>query len=117
PVLTEVELAYEVAESSVIAITGTNGKTTTTSMVVEALNKGRKEGTAYAAGNIGIPASDVAQRVKPEDDMIIETSSFQLMGIDTFKPHIAVITNIYSAHLDYHGSQEEYVRAKMRITM
>lgn len=116
PILTEVQLAYDITESNVIAVTGTNGKTTTTRMIEKILNTERSTGKAYAAGNIGIAASEVAQKATKKDDIVFELSSFQLMGIDTFKPHIAVLTNIYSAHLDYHGSQEEYVKAKLRIT-
>ena len=116
PVITEVELAYEVAESMVIGITGTNGKTTTTTMIAELLNAERSKGQAYVAGNIGTPASLVAQKATSDDEIIMELSSFQLMGITELKPHIAVITNIYSAHLDYHGTREEYVAAKMNIT-
>lgn len=116
PVITEVELAYEVAESMLIGVTGTNGKTTTTTMIAELLNMNRENGHAYVAGNIGTPASLVAQQATVDDETIMELSSFQLMGITEMKPHIAVITNIYSAHLDYHGTREEYVAAKMRIT-
>lgn len=116
PVITEVELAYEVAESMVIGITGTNGKTTTTTMIAEILNAQRSKGQAYVAGNIGTPASLVAQKATIDDEIIMELSSFQLMGITELKPHIAVITNIYSAHLDYHGTRDEYVAAKMSIT-
>lgn len=116
PVLTEVQLAYEVAESPIIGITGTNGKTTTTTMITDLLNGKRTHGKAFAAGNIGTPASQVAQIVTEEDAIVMELSSFQLMGITTFRPHIAVITNIYSAHLDYHGTRDEYVSAKMRLT-
>ncbi|MGB6178216.1 UDP-N-acetylmuramoyl-L-alanine--D-glutamate ligase [Carnobacterium sp.] len=116
PVITEVELAYEVSESTLIGITGTNGKTTTTTMVADILNKNRETGYAYVAGNIGTPASLVAQTATKDDEIIMELSSFQLMGITELKPHIAIITNIYSAHLDYHGTRDEYVEAKMRIT-
>lgn len=116
PVLTEVQLAYEVAESPIIGITGTNGKTTTTTMVADLLNGKRTHGKVFSAGNIGTPASQVAQKVTEEDAIVMELSSFQLMGITTFKPHIAIITNIYSAHLDYHGTRDEYVSAKMRLT-
>ncbi|MFL2133400.1 UDP-N-acetylmuramoyl-L-alanine--D-glutamate ligase [Desemzia sp. FAM 24101] len=116
PVLTEVQLAYEVAESPIIGITGTNGKTTTTTMITDLLNGKRTQGKAFAAGNIGTPASQVAQTVTDKDAVVMELSSFQLMGITTFRPHIAVITNIHSAHIDYHGTRDEYVAAKMRIT-
>ena len=117
PVFTEVELAYEIMTASLIAITGSNGKTTTTTMVHEILKQNRENGTAYKAGNIGIPASTIAKEATPEDDIIMELSSFQLMGIDTYHPEIAVITNIGSSHLDYHGTREAYVEAKWRITM
>lgn len=116
PVITEVQLAYEVAESKIIGITGTNGKTTTTTMVTELLNGKSEKGKAYAAGNIGTPASLVAQEATAEDTIVMELSSFQLLGVTNFKPQIAVITNLHSAHLDYHGTREEYVAAKMRIT-
>lgn len=116
PVVTEVELAYEVCEGSLVGITGTNGKTTTTQMLTEIMNTDRIEGRAFAAGNIGYPASEVVKRVSENDELIMELSSFQLMGTRHYKPSIAVLTNIFSAHLDYHGSREEYVKAKMNIT-
>lgn len=115
PVITEVELAYEIADCPIVGITGTNGKTTTTTLIGQLLNADRKLGQARLAGNIGFPASSVAQEAKSKDVMVTELSSFQLMGIENFRPHIAVITNIYEAHLDYHGSREEYVAAKWRI--
>ncbi len=115
PVITEVELAYEVAECPIIGITGTNGKTTTTTMTGLLLNAGVDKGVARLAGNIGYPASGVAQEAKPEDKIVMELSSFQLMGITDFRPHIAVITNIYEAHIDYHGTRKEYVKAKWNL--
>ncbi|MHC5249581.1 UDP-N-acetylmuramoyl-L-alanine--D-glutamate ligase [Enterococcus sp. LJL90] len=115
PVITEVELAYEVAECPMIGITGTNGKTTTTTMIAQLLNADRNQGIARLAGNIGFPASSVAQEATKDDVMVTELSSFQLMGIVDLKPTIAVITNIYEAHLDYHGTREDYLQAKWRI--
>ncbi|HAQ0243340.1 UDP-N-acetylmuramoyl-L-alanine--D-glutamate ligase [Enterococcus faecium] len=115
PVITEVELAYKVAECPIIGITGTNGKTTTTTMTGLLLNAGADQGIARLAGNIGYPASGVAQEAKPEDKIVMELSSFQLMGITDFRPHIAVITNIYEAHIDYHGTRKEYVKAKWNL--
>ena len=115
PVITEVELAYEVAECPIIGITGTNGKTTTTTMTGLLLNAGADQGIARLAGNIGYPASGVAQEAKSEDKIVMELSSFQLMGITDFHPHIAVITNIYEAHIDYHGTRKEYVKAKWNL--
>ncbi|MCA9765836.1 MAG: UDP-N-acetylmuramoyl-L-alanine--D-glutamate ligase [Carnobacterium sp.] len=116
PIITEVELAYEVSESTLVGITGTNGKTTTTTMIADILNEKRKQGQAYVAGNIGTPASSVVQTATVNDEIIMELSSFQLMGITELRPYIAIITNIYSAHLDYHGSRDEYVQAKLKIT-
>lgn len=115
PVITEVEVAASVMEASIIGVTGTNGKTTTTSIIHEMLNQKRVSGSAYAIGNIGVPASQLALSLKSDDDAVIELSSFQLMGTPTLKPNIAVLTNLYSAHLDYHGSQEAYEEAKMNI--
>lgn len=115
PVITEVELAYQVAECPIIGITGTNGKTTTTTMIANILNQGMATGTARLSGNIGYPASGVAEIAEAKDILVMELSSFQLLGIKTFHPEIAVITNLFSAHLDYHGSREEYVKAKWHI--
>ncbi|OJF96511.1 UDP-N-acetylmuramoyl-L-alanine--D-glutamate ligase [Alkalibacterium sp. 20] len=115
-IITEVELAYLISESPIVAITGTNGKTTTTMMIEMILNENRSIGKAYAVGNIGTSASFIAQESSETDDLVMEVSSFQLMGIEKFHPSIAVITNIYSAHLDYHKTRNEYVNAKLAIT-
>lgn len=115
PIITEVELAYEISEAQIIGITGTNGKTTTTTMIGAVLNGGSTSPHAYLAGNIGEVASTVAQGLSEKDWMVTELSSFQLMGTRKFHPHIAVITNLYEAHLDYHGSREAYVHAKWEI--
>ncbi|WP_318765913.1 UDP-N-acetylmuramoyl-L-alanine--D-glutamate ligase [Lactiplantibacillus carotarum] len=117
PVITEVELAAQILEGELIGVTGTNGKTTTTTLITAMLNQRDNAGKAYVAGNIGVPASAVAQTATKDDTMVTELSSFMLCGIDTLHPHIAVITNIYSTHLDWHGNRENYVKAKMRITM
>jgi len=113
PIITEVELAYEIADAPIIGITGTNGKTTTTTMIGHVLNQERSNSVARLAGNIGYPASSVAQEAIANDELVMELSSFQLMGITDFHPEIAVITNIYEAHIDYHGSRPEYVQAKI----
>ena len=68
------------------------------------------------AGNIGTVASEVAQNAKKDEKMVVELSSFQLMGIEDFAPHIAIITNLYDAHLDYHGNLSDYWKAKSNIT-
>ncbi|WP_445509382.1 UDP-N-acetylmuramoyl-L-alanine--D-glutamate ligase [Rossellomorea marisflavi] len=114
PVLTEVELAYLISEAEMIGITGTNGKTTTTTLLFEMLADGDQN--PLIAGNIGTVASEVAQEAGPHNKMVVELSSFQLMGIEEFKPHIAIITNLYEAHLDYHGSLHDYWQAKVNIT-
>lgn len=114
PVITEVELAFQISDAPFIGITGTNGKTTTTTLVFEMLNEGNK--LPLIAGNIGTVASGVAQEAEKENTIVIELSSFQLMGIETFNPKIAIVTNIYDAHLDYHGTRKEYISAKANIT-
>ncbi|MED4037719.1 UDP-N-acetylmuramoyl-L-alanine--D-glutamate ligase [Niallia taxi] len=114
PIITEVELAYKVSEAPFLAITGSNGKTTTTTLLFDMLEQASKK--PLIAGNIGTVASDVAQTAEKDNQIVIELSSFQLMGIDQFKPKVAIITNIYDAHLDYHGTREEYAHAKGNIT-
>ena len=113
PVITEVELGYLISDAPIIGITGSNGKTTTTTMIAEVLTAGGQNG--LLSGNIGFPASQVAQDAGERDTLVMELSSFQLMGIEAFHPEIAVITNLMPTHLDYHGSFEEYVAAKWNI--
>ena len=113
PVITEIELAYLISDAPIIGITGSNGKTTTTTMIAEVLTAGGQNG--LLSGNIGFPASQVAQDAGETDTLVMELSSFQLMGIEAFHPEIAVITNLMPTHLDYHGSFEEYVAAKWNI--
>ncbi|MGJ8729615.1 UDP-N-acetylmuramoyl-L-alanine--D-glutamate ligase [Listeria aquatica] len=114
PVITEVELAYQISEAPIIGITGTNGKTTTTTIIDRMLNE-MVAGKSLLAGNIGFPASAVAENATSDQWITMELSSFQLMGVTTFRPKISVITNIYEAHLDYHKTREEYVAAKWNI--
>lgn len=116
PVYTEVEIAYQLLEGLIIGITGSNGKTTTTTLASLMLKESFPEREVYAAGNIGIPLSQLAEQSTKEDIYVSELSSFQLMGIDQFKPKIACIVNIFSAHLDYHGTREEYIKAKLQLT-
>ena len=115
PVYTEVEIAYQLLEGLIIGITGSNGKTTTTTLASLMLKESFPEREVYAAGNIGIPLSQLAEQSTKEDIYVSELSSFQLMGIDQFKPKIACIVNIFSAHLDYHGTREEYIEAKLQL--
>ncbi|WP_241209468.1 Mur ligase family protein, partial [Streptococcus sp. DD11] len=79
PVVTEVELAYLISEAPIIGITGSNGKTTTTTMIAQVLTAGGRKG--LLSGNIGFPASQVAQTARSSDTLVMELSSFQLMGI------------------------------------
>lgn len=110
PIVTEVELAYEICEAPFIGITGSNGKTTTTTLIYEMLKEAEKK--PLIAGNIGTVACEVAQTAAADNWVVTELSSFQLMGIQTFRPHIAVLLNLFDAHLDYHGTKEAYAQAK-----
>lgn len=116
PVITEVELGGQVFEGELVAVTGSNGKTTTTTLITKMLAQERTAGEAVYAGNIGIPVSEVAPKLTADDTLVAENSSFQLMGIDTYHPHYAVLNNIFSSHLDYHETRANYIAAKMRIT-
>jgi UDP-N-acetylmuramoylalanine--D-glutamate ligase len=113
PVITEVELAYRVSRAPLIGITGSNGKTTTTSLVGDMLRRGGKN--PVVAGNIGIPLSEIVPSVPAGHWIVAELSSFQLMGTDTFRPRIGALLNVYRAHLDYHGDMESYLEAKLRL--
>ncbi len=116
PIITEIELASEITDAELMAVTGSNGKTTTTTMITKMMNQERQGGKSAYAGNIGVPASQVAQQLTEQDTLVMEVSSFMLLGTTQFHPHIAVLTNIFANHLDYHKTRENYVRAKMRIT-
>lgn len=111
-IITEVELAYLIADNDIIGITGTNGKTTVTELIGRLLTDGNE--TPVLCGNIGYFVSQAVLEHK-DDDLVMELSSFQLMGIDTFRPNIAVFTNIYEAHLDYHKDLAEYQNAKLSL--
>lgn len=115
PVWTEVELAYRISEAPLIGITGSNGKTTTTTLLFHMLNQGGLK--PLIAGNIGTVACKVAEEANPDQIIVTELSSFQLMGTEAFKPKISIWTNLYEAHLDYHGSFDEYGEAKFAVTM
>ena len=114
PVWTEIELAYKISEAPIIGITGSNGKTTTTTLLFHMLSIGNRN--PLIAGNIGTVSCTVAEKATSNDVIVLEASSFQLMGTETFRPKIAILTNIYEAHLDYHGTSEAYSAAKAEIT-
>ena len=110
-IISDIEFAsYFYKTKDIVAITGTNGKTTITTLVNEILNKA---GSSYAVGNIGVGVMDVID-LDPEY-IVCEASSFQLAYIDKFRPHVAVITNITSDHLDWHKTVENYRTAKENI--
>jgi UDP-N-acetylmuramoylalanine--D-glutamate ligase len=113
PIWTEVELAYQATDATWIAITGSNGKTTTTTLVHELLKTGSRR--VHLAGNIGFPAIEIARQAKRADIIVIELASFQLLGIDQFRPYTAAFLNLSPAHLEYHGDFESYGEAKARI--
>ncbi|EEL49607.1 MULTISPECIES: UDP-N-acetylmuramoyl-L-alanine--D-glutamate ligase [Bacillus cereus group] len=113
PIVTEVELAYRISKAPFVGITGSNGKTTTTMLTFEMLKEGQKH--PVIAGNIGTVACEVAQTAKENEIVVTELSSFQLMGVETFQPKIAAFLNLFEAHLDYHGTKEEYGLAKANI--
>ena len=114
PVWTEIELTSRLSEAPIIAITGSNGKTTTTTLLYHMLNIGGKH--PLIAGNIGTVSCSVAEQATSENIIVLEASSFQLMGTESFRPKIAIWTNLYDAHLDYHGTSEAYANAKANIT-
>ncbi len=113
PVIGELELGYQLLEGTVVAITGTNGKTTTTTLVgAICKNAGR---LTYVAGNIGYPLTAVAGHSHPEDVVVVEVSSFQCESIDTFRPDVAAVLNITEDHLNRHGTMRAYIGTKRRI--
>ncbi len=113
PVLGELELAYRFASTPMVAITGTNGKTTTTTLVGEIFQATGQR--TMVGGNIGLPLVDVVEEYGPRDMLVAEVSSFQLETADHFRPRVAVILNITPDHLDRHGTMENYIAAKARI--
>ena len=114
PVIGELELAAQALRGNIIAITGSNGKTTTTALTGHILRHARLN--LAVGGNIGLPVVDLVAQSTDETWNVLEVSSFQLETIDTFQPRIAAVLNITPDHLDRHGSFENYAAAKTRIT-
>jgi len=113
PVVSELEIAYQVSKAPFIAITGTNGKTTTTALVTHLL---RTAGiAAESAGNIGTPALEVARTIEPGGFVVAECSSFQLALARDFHPLVAVLLNVTPDHIDWHGSLDRYASDKARV--
>jgi len=113
PIIGEIELAAQFLAGRIVAITGSNGKTTTTTLTGEILTAGGLP--TLVGGNIGTPAISLVERAKPDHIIVLEVSSFQLETIQTFRPKMAVILNITSDHLDRHRTFEAYAGAKARI--
>lgn len=115
PIISEMEFGRSfIPENPLIAITGTNGKTTTTTLTTYIFNRaGRK---AWSAGNIGTPISELVGKIAPTDFIIAETSSFQLDKIQKFRPNVGIILNVTPDHLYYHHTFENYRDTKFRIS-
>lgn len=114
PIWTEIEISYRISDAPIIAVTGSNGKTTTTTILYHMLNIAGKK--PLIAGNIGTVSCSVAEQATQDNVIVLEASSFQLMGTETFQPKIAIWTNLYDAHLDYHGTSKAYANAKAQVT-
>ncbi len=112
-VIGEIELAAQFLRGPIVAITGSNGKTTTTTLTGEILAAGGFP--TLVGGNIGTPAISLAERAKPDTVIVLEVSSFQLETIQKFRPKIAVVLNVTPDHLDRHRTFEAYVDAKARM--
>lgn len=113
--VTDLELAYRLSPASFVAITGTNGKTTTTTLTGEIFKEsGRK---TEVVGNIGLPVSRFVRESRPEDVFVTEISAFQLDGIRQFRPSAALVLNVSPDHLDRYKVMENYVNAKRRISL
>ncbi|UHA74126.1 UDP-N-acetylmuramoyl-L-alanine--D-glutamate ligase [Paenibacillus sp. 481] len=112
-VVTEVEVASWICPAPIIGITGSNGKTTTTTWVGRMLDAAGLN--PIVAGNIGTPLCQAAEEATADNMMVVELSSFQLKGTDQFRPRVASLLNIAETHLDYHGSMDDYVDSKARM--
>ncbi len=114
PVISDIELAYRLtATKHIFAITGTNGKTTVCLLLHRVLQEAGRKG--YIGGNIAIGILEPALKATEDEYLVIECSSFQLETIETFRPEVAIITNISEDHLDHHGGLENYQKSKLRI--
>ena len=113
PIISEVELAYQLCPAPIIAVTGTNGKSTTTTLIGQILKDAGKD--VIVCGNIGNPFSGEIPKLKKESIVVLEISSFQLQRTKEFKPKVAVILNISQNHLDRHDDFQDYENAKAKI--
>ncbi len=111
-IASEMDVFFRLCPCTILAVTGSDGKTTTTTLISEFLKAEGK--TVWLGGNIGTPLLPVCRQIQPEDYAVVELSSFQLMDMQ-HSPHIAVITNLAPNHLDVHKDMEEYIEAKKNI--
>lgn len=114
PIFSEIEFASWVCRGQIVAITGSNGKTTTTTLIGEIFKAAGWK--TFVCGNIGLPFAEVATEVPSDGVAVVEVSNYQLETIADFKPQVAMILNLTEDHLERHGSFEEYKLAKYRIT-
>ena len=112
-VLSEIEVTSWFVDCPVIAITGTNGKTTTTVLTGEILKNAGFD--AVVCGNVGLAFSEVADNLNKDSVVVLEVSSFQLEHTESFKPSVSAIINLTPDHIDWHGSMENYTKSKMKI--
>lgn len=116
PVFSEIETALAFSAGRVLAVTGTNGKTTTTTLLGDLMAAALKpRGRALVCGNVGIPAAGAAPRARAGDAVVMEVSSYQLEDSAWLKPAVACVLNITPDHLDHHGGMAAYIAAKARI--
>lgn len=113
PIISELDLGFKFCKGKVIGITGTNGKTTVTSLVGEIFKTAGKK--TFVCGNIGLPITSIAMKTDRKSFVVCEVSNFQLESSQNFRPHEATILNLAPDHLDRHGSFQEYVRVKRKI--
>ena len=113
PILSEIELAFLFCASPVVAVTGTNGKSTTVTLIAEVLKASGR--SAVACGNLGNPFSSVLDQLTPDAIAVVEVSSFQLLWCDRFRPKIGVLLNVGTNHLDRHQDPHAYLAAKTRL--
>ncbi len=113
PVISEIELAYLFCPSPIIAVTGTNGKSTAVTLIATVLNAAGRH--AIACGNLGIPFSSVVEQLTSRSIAVVEVSSFQLLGCEQFRPRIGVLLNIGANHLDRHVDPQAYLSSKAKL--
>lgn len=113
PIMSEIELAFRFCPCPVVAVTGTNGKSSVVTMIQRVLQAAGRR--AIACGNLGTPFSSIVEQLSAETTVVVEVSSFQLLGCTQFRPAVAVLLNLGTNHLDRHADHEHYAAAKARL--